>query len=43
MRRAGRRGAGARRAWRFGFQASVADLAIRIPAGLPWWKVLGSW
>lgn len=29
--------------WRVGFQASVANLAIWIPVGLLWWKVLGLW
>ncbi len=29
--------------WRVGFYASVANLAIWIPVGLLWWKILGLW
>ena len=29
--------------WRVGFHASVANLAIWIPVGLLWWKILGLW
>ena len=29
--------------WRVGFHASVANLAIWIPVGLFWWKILGLW
>lgn len=29
--------------WRVGFHASAANLAIWIPVGLLWWKVLGLW
>ena len=29
--------------WRVGFYASVANLAIWLPVGMLWWKVLGLW